>query len=548
MFRLKTIALAISIAFYTQSFAQEKIASKPPVIVKIGHVSPLSGPQSESGLDSLNGAKMAIEDANKMGLLVNGSPIEFELVGEDDKADRDQAVVVANGLVKMGVFAVVGHLSSSTSVAALPIYASNKIIQISPSATAPVFTEQALPTVFRAITNDAQQGRAIGEYVARNLGGKKIALITENIAYAQGVSRQIESTIGELGGSISLKLNTDGKEMQVLHHLAEIKKIKPDVIVFSGLDTASSPYAVAIRRTGLDTPIVMTDGSCNEEFLAAILDDENLHCSRNGRAIEEMALWPDFAERYRQAYGMAAKTFAAHSYDAVKAIVLGIKETSSVSTDVVASQMHQATVFGIAGHFAFDKKGDINKGPVSFYVARSGGWFFDTSLALSNPDGKIITAKEDAVAKPVLVAAKSSSVSEPAAPKVTTVPAQTPVVLKMDESFDSYTGFIQFAGGATKLGPRGRNEVKEVAALAKTAQAVHLRGRVGRLTLDETDRKMAVGRSVAIKTALVKEGVEDEKIVILHPLNNNLANPNRRSAANRGVDIKLIGDGVSGEK
>ncbi|HEY7943081.1 MAG TPA: ABC transporter substrate-binding protein, partial [Casimicrobiaceae bacterium] len=44
----------------------------PEVVVKIGHVGPTTGPQAHLGKDNENGARMAIDDANAKGIMIDG--------------------------------------------------------------------------------------------------------------------------------------------------------------------------------------------------------------------------------------------------------------------------------------------------------------------------------------------------------------------------------------------------------------------------------------------------------------------------------------------
>ena len=44
----------------------------PEAVVKIGQVSPLTGPQAHLGKDNDNGAKLAIEEANAKGITIGG--------------------------------------------------------------------------------------------------------------------------------------------------------------------------------------------------------------------------------------------------------------------------------------------------------------------------------------------------------------------------------------------------------------------------------------------------------------------------------------------
>jgi branched-chain amino acid transport system substrate-binding protein len=42
-------------------------AAKPEVVVKLGHVAPMTGPQAHLGKDNENGAVLAIEELNAQG-------------------------------------------------------------------------------------------------------------------------------------------------------------------------------------------------------------------------------------------------------------------------------------------------------------------------------------------------------------------------------------------------------------------------------------------------------------------------------------------------
>ena len=63
--------------------------------MKIGHVAPLTGSIAHLGKDNENGARLAIEEINKAGLVVDGKKITLVLVPEDDAEDPKTATQVA---------------------------------------------------------------------------------------------------------------------------------------------------------------------------------------------------------------------------------------------------------------------------------------------------------------------------------------------------------------------------------------------------------------------------------------------------------------------
>jgi branched-chain amino acid transport system substrate-binding protein len=176
-----TIAIACALAGTVQ--AQEQV-------VKIAHVGPITGPVAHVGKDNENGARMAIEDLNAKGIVIDGKKIKFVLQAEDDASDPKQATTVAQKLVDANVAAVIGHLQSGTSIPASKIYFDAGIPQISPSATSAKYTQQGFNTTFRVVANDAQLGAALGRYAAKTLHAKRIAVIDDRTAYGQGLAAE----------------------------------------------------------------------------------------------------------------------------------------------------------------------------------------------------------------------------------------------------------------------------------------------------------------------------------------------------------------------
>ena len=112
-FKLTVLAAVASFAgsFAAASYAQD-------MVVKIGHVGPISGSIAHLGKDNENGAKMAVEELNAKGVMIGGKKVKLELVLEDDAGDPKQGTAVAQKLADMKVSGVIGHLNSGTSIPA----------------------------------------------------------------------------------------------------------------------------------------------------------------------------------------------------------------------------------------------------------------------------------------------------------------------------------------------------------------------------------------------------------------------------------------------
>ncbi|MGI4891406.1 MAG: branched-chain amino acid ABC transporter substrate-binding protein, partial [Janthinobacterium lividum] len=180
-------------------------------VIKIGHAAPLTGGIAHLGKDNENGARLAVEEANKEGLTIDGKKIKLELVGEDDAGDPKTGTAVAQKLVDEKVVAVVGHLNSGVSIPASKIYSDAGIVQISPSSTNPDYTKQGFKTTYRVVATDAQQGPALANYAAKTLGAKTVAIVDDATAYGKGLADEFEKTAKADGVSVVAREATNDK-------------------------------------------------------------------------------------------------------------------------------------------------------------------------------------------------------------------------------------------------------------------------------------------------------------------------------------------------
>jgi branched-chain amino acid transport system substrate-binding protein len=100
------------------------------------------------------------------------------------------------------VVAVVGHMNSGTSIPASKIYSDSGIVQISPAATNPVYTQQGFKTTYRVVATDAQQGPALADYASKILHAKSVAIVDDATAYGQGLANEFEKRAKANGMSV----------------------------------------------------------------------------------------------------------------------------------------------------------------------------------------------------------------------------------------------------------------------------------------------------------------------------------------------------------
>jgi len=381
-------------------------AAPPPaqIVIKIGHVAPLTGNIAHLGKDNENGARLAVDDVNAMGMMVDGKKAVFELVGEDDQADPKTGTVVAQKLVDAKVNAVVGHLNSGTTIPASKIYNDAGIAQISPSATNPTYTQQGFKTAFRVMANDVQQGSVLGDYAAKSLKAKTVAIIDDRTAYGQGLADEMEKAAKAGGAAVVAREFTKNDATDFTAILTKIKGKKPDVIFYGGMDAQAGPMLKQIKTLGINAKFLTGDGGCSPEMIKLAGDAaEGVYCSQAGLPLEKMPRGADFAKRYKAKFNTDVQIYSPYSYDAVLVIADAVKRANSADAAKIVAELPNTATDGVTGKVQFDSKGDVKNGAITVYTVKSG------KLEVLEVQGGSLMAQAESAAKEAVKDAKEAA-------------------------------------------------------------------------------------------------------------------------------------------
>ncbi len=369
-FKMILVASAISFAFSGSAFAQQE------EIVKIGHVGPLTGPSAHLGKDMENGARMAIEELNTKGIMLDGKKAKFELLGEDDASDPKQGTAVAQKLVDAHVNGVIGHLNSGTTIPASKIYYDAGIPQISPASTNPKYTQQGFNSVFRVVANDGQLGGTLGKYAATTLKAKNVAVIDDRTAYGQGVASEFAKGAKAAGVNIVATQFTNDKATDFNAILTSIKGKNPDVIFFGGMDAVGGPMLRQMKQLGIKAKFMGGDGLCTTDLgkLAGdgLINDQVICAEAGGVEDSGKKKMDTFKAAYLKKYRTDIKLYAAYSYDAVMTMADAMQKAKSADPKKYLPELAKIQHDGVTGHIAFDPKGDIKDGTLTIYTYQDG--------------------------------------------------------------------------------------------------------------------------------------------------------------------------------
>ena len=338
--------------------------------VWLGLAVPLTDAQGRPdvyGVSSRDGALLAVEELDAEA---GHRPIRLRVV--DDRGDDSTAITVADSLVADArVVAVAGHVYSSTTRAAGPIYARG-LPAVATSATASDLSALG-PWSFRVASSDSANAVALAQ-AARGLGGT-VAVLYANDDYGRGLMRNFSASLERLGGRVvQADPYLEGME-DFRPYLERLRRRGATLVFVAGLDAGAARIVPQARALGLEARFMGGDGL--EGLAGAGLGFDGI--------LVGVLYHPDasdaartFAEAYRRRYGREPDSSAALAYDAVRLLARGARAGAATREEMrrylegVGREGGSPAYQGVAGPVAFDAQGDPREKQVVVGEIRGG--------------------------------------------------------------------------------------------------------------------------------------------------------------------------------
>src|ERR1035437_5330338 len=200
--------------------------------VRIGFLGPLSGSiMVPQGKQMLNGATLAIEEANKKG---GYKSLPFVLMPHNDAGLWGAA---ANEVVKMDdekVWAWLGSIDDIVSHVAIRATLKLEIPMVCPGDPDPTFTETNIPWVIRVISDDRQSSYALVNQIYKKDGHSRVAVIRANNRYGRVGIKIFSETRTCVGHPMVIEERVNDGETDFKPQLEWIMATAPDAILIWG--------------------------------------------------------------------------------------------------------------------------------------------------------------------------------------------------------------------------------------------------------------------------------------------------------------------------
>lgn len=352
----------------------------------VGVIAPLSGELSALGKGIQNSADLAVKQANEK-CTIKGYKLQVQ--AEDDQKSPQLGAQAATKLASTpNVIGVVSTLNTSVSLSVQPILDQASILQISPANTGDKLTQgddlanpkRPFKTYFRTCTRDALQGPFAADYLVKKSGKKKIAIITDGLAYGEGLADTFTDQAKKDGAEIVTRQKIGEKDTDFSSVIAAIKPFAPDGLYYGGQYPQAGPLSKQLASAGLAIPVMGGDGIFDPEYIKLGGREGDLATSV-GAPTNELPSAKAFVDAYKAAnYKEDYSAYGAFSYDAANVIIAsggkvvdGKDWSDDMHADVVAAaQDYKAD--GATGEVAFDEFGDSTNTTLTVYQVTGGEW------------------------------------------------------------------------------------------------------------------------------------------------------------------------------
>jgi branched-chain amino acid transport system substrate-binding protein len=338
--------------------------------VRIGFLGPLyDHPDQGPGNRMLNGAKMAIDEANAAGgyggkpfrLITHNDYDNWQISSAATGVSKDSAIwgSASNDAVRMiyddKVWAMFGSISSESTHIALRLTLKAETPLVNSASTDPTIPETIIPWYHTVLQDDRVQGYTLARHIYTDLGLKRVAILRVNDRYGRFGVLKFKDASRRLGHPVVIEQKFVRGDSDVRHQLQVIEDSRVDAIV---LWTDIEPTATILQQMQelgmkqrvfgshrtIGNELIKLAGTAAEGFEAVFPYDPTRTDSR----------WQEFSAQYEARYHEKPDHFAALAYDQMRILLDAICRAGLNKGRIRDALTGLTSYKGVTGDMAFD--------------------------------------------------------------------------------------------------------------------------------------------------------------------------------------------------
>ncbi len=339
--------------------------------IRIGFLAPLyDQPDQVRGTRMLNGAQMAVDEANASGGY-GGKP--FHIITHNDYDNwqnsnvasvgpaKDSAIwgSASNDAVRMiyddKVWAMFGSISSESTHIALRLTLKAETPLVNSASTDPTIPETIIPWYHTDIQDDRVQGYTLARHIYTELGLKRVALLRINNRYGRFGVIKFRDASRRLGHPVVIEQKFRTGDTDFRHELQVIQDSRVDAIVLWADIPEVAMILQQMQELGMKQRVFGSHRTMGDELLKlagpAAEGFEAVYPYDPSRTDPR---WLDFVSRYEARYHDKPDHFAALAYDEMHMLLEAICR-AGLNRGRIRDALTGLTSFkGVTGDMIFD--------------------------------------------------------------------------------------------------------------------------------------------------------------------------------------------------
>jgi len=287
--------------------------TKDPVVIGVG--GPLTGPQAQYGLAWKKGFDLALDEINAAGG-IQGRPLAIDF--EDTQNIPAQTVAVAQKFIAdPKILLATGDFSSTSSMAASPLYQRAGLVQFGFNNSNPAFTNGG-DFVWSNSPTQTSEAPAHAAYV-KALGLKKVALFQLNTDWGKVTGDLTVAALEKLGVKVVVREGYLAEDKDYKPLITKAKGARVDGFVLVSYQDDAALIVQQIRGQGVKLPIVANGSNATAGFItAAGAAGEGVYVAGDFANDDPRPVVQVFAKKWKAKYNEELDYFAVHAYDSLK--------------------------------------------------------------------------------------------------------------------------------------------------------------------------------------------------------------------------------------
>lgn len=328
----------------------------PPL--SIATIADLTGPDAAQGIGIRNGIQLAVDTHNAANAGCQIQLKVFDTQGDTQQA-RDAATQILADAFTIGV---IGPAVSADALATGAEFDRDGLVMTTASATAVELADRGWRTFFRGLANDGVQGIAVANYIVKQLGSARVCVVDDGTDYGIGLAGAVRETLGHAADPGCALSVARADDQDFSSAVGAIKGRAPDAVFFAGYYAEAASLVRQLRDGGVTARFISGDASKDPEFVTLAGEaarDAVLSCSCGPTPAE-------FAEVYRQKFGLPPGAFSAGAHDLGTILLTGI-DSGARTRDALAEFVRGYDGQGLERRYQWADNGELTTTLVWIY-------------------------------------------------------------------------------------------------------------------------------------------------------------------------------------